>query len=107
VIVDAAFLKLGERQRFQRLAKSLGLPFGVLHMEADEATLIARIERRRQIGADPSEAGVAVLKSQLATQQPLLPTEMEDVFSIDTTAADSLDALVIRIRRKCSVSPGG
>jgi aminoglycoside phosphotransferase family enzyme/predicted kinase len=107
VIVDAAFLKLGERQRFQRLAKSLGVPFGVLHMEADEPTLIARIERRQQVGADPSEAGIAVLKSQLATQQPLLSSEMEDVLSIDTTAADSLDTLVIRIRRKCSVSPGG
>jgi len=106
VIVDAAFLKLGERQRFLRLAKSLGVPFGVLHMEADEATLIARIERRQQVGADPSEAGVTVLKSQLATQEPLLPSEMDDVFRIDTTAADSLDTLVIRIRRKYSASPG-
>jgi len=105
VIVDAAFLKLGERQRFQRLAKSLGVPFGVLHMEADEPTLIARIERRLEVGTDPSEAGTAVLKSQLATQEPLLPSEMDDVFSIEATTADSLDVLVTRIRKKYSASP--
>jgi aminoglycoside phosphotransferase family enzyme/predicted kinase len=100
VIVDAAFLKSGERKRFQQAARSLGVPFGVLHMEADEPTLIARIEMRQQVGADPSEAGVAVLKSQLATQEPLMPSEMEAVFVVDSTDASSLDALAGRIRRK-------
>jgi aminoglycoside phosphotransferase family enzyme/predicted kinase len=102
VIVDAAFLKLAERQHFQRIAKSLEVPFGILHMEADEPTLIARIEGRRQVGIDPSEAGVAVLKSQLATQEPLLPSEMDVVYSIETTATDNLDALVGRIMKRCS-----
>ena len=105
VIVDAAFLKLAERQYFQRIAKSLEVPFGILHMEADESTLTARIERRRQVGIDPSEAGIAVLKSQLATQEPLLPSEMDVVYSIETTAADSLDALISRIMKACSASP--
>jgi len=105
VIVDAAFLKLAERQYFQRIAKSLEVPFGILHMEADESTLTARIERRRQVGIDPSEAGIAVLKSQLATQEPLLPSEMDVVYSIETTAADSLDALISRIMKTCSASP--
>jgi aminoglycoside phosphotransferase family enzyme/predicted kinase len=106
VIVDAAFLKIAERQRFQQLAKSLGVCFGILHMEADEPTLIARIERRREVGIDPSEAGVAVLKSQLATQEPLLPSEMDAVYNIETTVTSSLEALVSRIMEKCSESPG-
>jgi len=74
-------------------------------MEADESTLTARIERRRQVGIDPSEAGIAVLKSQLATQEPLLPSEMDVVYSIETTVADSLDALISRIMKTCSASP--
>jgi predicted kinase len=106
VIVDAAFLKLAERQRFQHIAKSLDVPFGILHLEADESTLIARIERRRQVGTDPSEAGVAVLQSQLATQERLLPAEMNAVYNIGATAADSLDALVSRIMKQCSSWPG-
>ncbi len=107
VIVDAAFLKLAERQRFRRVAKSLDVPFGILHMEADEHTLITRIERRRQSGTDPSEAGIAVLKSQLATQEPLLPSEMDAVYSIGTAAADSMDVLAGRIMKKFSAQPGG
>jgi aminoglycoside phosphotransferase family enzyme/predicted kinase len=100
VIVDAAFLKVVERQRFEKLAKSLAVPFGILHMEADVHTLTARIEQRRQAGGDPSEAGIAVLKSQLATQEPLLSSELEDVFNIENIAADSLDDLASRIRKK-------
>ncbi len=106
VIVDAAFLKQGERQHFQQLAKSLGVPFAILHVEADEPVLIARIARRRQLGNDPSEAGVDVMKSQLATQEPLLASEMDDVLPIETTAADSLDALIRRLQSKCSAMPG-
>ncbi|HYQ72364.1 MAG TPA: AAA family ATPase, partial [Gammaproteobacteria bacterium] len=75
VIVDAAFLRESERERFQQLAASLGVPFGILHVQADEATLMKRIERRQQAGTDPSEAGVDVLELQLATQEPLLPSE--------------------------------
>ena len=105
VIVDAAFLRIEERQQFRRLAKSLNVPFGILHTEADEATLIARINRRLQAGNDPSEADVAVLKSQLATQEPLLPTEMDDVFIIDASGALDLDALIGRICKHCIMSP--
>lgn len=100
VIVDAAFLKRGERVRFQRVAQSLDVPFGILHMEADMPTLTARIEKRRQAGADPSEADIEVLKSQIATQEPLLPSEMDGVLRVDATATGGLDALVGAIRKK-------
>jgi len=103
VIVDAAFLKLDERQRFQRLARSLDVPFGILHLDADEATLIARISGRQQAGTDPSEADVGVLRLQLATQEPLLPSEMGDVFVIDAADSRDLNALVDCIRKKCLV----
>jgi hypothetical protein len=99
VIVDAAFLKAGERQRFQRVATSFDVPFGILHLEADEPTLIARLERRQQDGSDPSEAGVEVMKTQLARQEPLLPSELEMVTRIEATDADSLQLLAGRIRK--------
>ena len=101
VIVDAAFLKAGERQRFQRLAKTLAVPFGILHLDVDETTAIARIASRKQAGTDPSEADVTVLKLQLATQEPLLPSEMDDVLVIDAEDSNDLKALVDRIRKKC------
>ena len=91
---------------FQQLAKSLGVPFAILHVEADEPVLIARITRRRQLGNEPSEAGVDVLKSQLAIQEPLLTSEMDDVLRIEEADVDSLDALLGRLRDKCLALPG-
>ncbi|MGD8875547.1 MAG: hypothetical protein PVH38_10395, partial [Gammaproteobacteria bacterium] len=76
------------------------------HLEADETTLIDRITTRRQLGNDPSEAGIGVLKSQLATQEPLAASELPDVLLIQETAAPGLDSLVRRLREKCSSSPG-
>jgi uncharacterized protein len=104
VIVDAAFLKLRNRELFQRLSKSLDVPFCILHLEADEPTLIARIARRQQAGVDPSEADLAVLKSQFATQEPLLSPEMDKVIRIEATGENSLQVLVSRIHKLCSAS---
>jgi aminoglycoside phosphotransferase family enzyme/predicted kinase len=106
VIVDAAFLKLDERQRFQHLAQSCGVPFVILHLEADEPTLVARIARRRELGNDPSEAGVDVLKTQLATQEPLAAAELADVLRIQGDVASSMDTLVSELRKRCASLPG-
>jgi aminoglycoside phosphotransferase family enzyme/predicted kinase len=106
VIVDAAFLKLDERQHFQQLAQSCDVPFTILHLEADEPTLVARITSRRQLGNDPSEAGIDVLKSQLATQEPLAASELADVLHIQGAVASSMESLVRRLRKKCFSSPG-
>ncbi len=106
VIVDAAFLKLEERQHFRQFAESSQVAFAILHLEADEPTLVARIDRRRQLGSDPSEAGVDVLKLQLATQEPLAASELADVLNIQGDVASSMDSLVCGLRKKCSASPG-
>jgi len=106
VIVDAAFLKLEERQRFQHLAQACDVPFAILHLEADEPTLVARITRRRQLGNDPSEAGIDVLQAQLASQEPLAASELADVLQIQGGVASSMESLVSWLRKKCSSSTG-
>ena len=70
VIVDAAFLRLAQRDSFRRLAHALGLPFAILRCEAPDAVLHSRLQRRRQQAGDPSEADAAVLAQARATQQP-------------------------------------
>src|SRR5205823_3168661 len=39
VIVDAAFLKAGQRHPFEKLASALGIPFIIFDMQAGEATM--------------------------------------------------------------------
>jgi len=85
-IVDATFLKQAQRSRFRELAATCGVPFVLLHFEADRDTLLHRVRARRAAGTDPSEAGVAVLESQLASQQPLLPEEQDGLITVDSAA---------------------
>lgn len=81
VIVDAVFAEPERRSPFQVLAADQGLPFLILEFSASPATLRERIANRPQ-GA--SDADIAVLESQLASWQPLLPEEKARLVLIDT-----------------------
>lgn len=72
VIVDAAFLKQDEREKFRMLAQTMSVPFAIATLTAAEQTLRARIDQRRN---DASEADVTVLEMLQAKQQPLSPDE--------------------------------
>jgi aminoglycoside phosphotransferase family enzyme/predicted kinase len=84
VIVDATFLQYTRREQFRQLSASLAVPFVLLHFDADREILCARIRSRQAAGDDPSEAGIAVLEAQLASQERLTTTEMADMLSVDS-----------------------
>ncbi|MFT3802087.1 MAG: AAA family ATPase [Burkholderiaceae bacterium] len=71
VVVDAAFLRRPERQRFAALARWHGVPFRIVDCRADPATLRARVIRRASLGGDPSEADTSVIDRQLVSADPL------------------------------------
>ncbi|HEY0665596.1 MAG TPA: AAA family ATPase, partial [Gallionella sp.] len=79
VIVDAAFLARWQRDLFRDLAQRLALPFRILDIQSDHATLRERIVRRSAMGTDASEAGLDALQHQIATAEPLEPDELEYV----------------------------
>src|SRR5262249_35989870 len=70
-MVEAAFLRRGEREAMRRLAERRGVPFLILDARAPDALLRERVARRAHEGRDPSEATLAVLERQLATHEPL------------------------------------
>jgi len=72
-IVDAAFLWRAERDAFRALARELGAPFLIVSCRASRAELRRRVAAREAAMSDASEAGVAVLENQIATQEPLAP----------------------------------
>ena len=96
-IVDAAFLRRDERDRFRRLARQLGVPFVLLHFSAREDTLRQRIRARQDAGNDPSEAGVEVLEAQLRSQEPLESDEYLHTVAIETSCEPSVSELARRI----------
>ena len=62
VIADAVFSRLDERQAIERCATEAGVPFQGIWLETDPATLISRVEARRD---DPSDATAQVVRAQL------------------------------------------
>ncbi len=71
VVIDATFLKRQQRQAFSELAERLKVPFAILSVEVDMATLEQRLLARRAAGQDPSDADVNVLHRQFAELERL------------------------------------
>lgn len=94
VIVDAAFLKRKERDRFERLARRLGVPFTVLDFTADEDVLRERVVKREREGKDASEATLEVLEIQARNREPLAPDERGHAVTVDTNEPAPLSKIL-------------
>lgn len=75
VIVDAAFLKRSERERFRSLAHDAGAAFSILAPQATPEQLRERIQARQALGVDASEATLAVLERQIKILEPVAADE--------------------------------
>jgi aminoglycoside phosphotransferase family enzyme/predicted kinase len=93
VIVDATFIAAGLREQFRKLAGECGVPFLIIDFQASEQELYRRIEQRRQLKNDASEATLEVLQQQLAAAQPLSADELACTISVDTESDNALDQL--------------
>lgn len=85
-IADGAFLKRWQRDLFRSLASELGIPFVIVDLAADAATLRERITRRIESRHDASEANLAVLDRQLSTSEGLASNERPFTVGHDATA---------------------
>lgn len=85
-VVDGAFLRRAERDRFRALARELDARFTLVSCEAPADVLRARVAARHRAGSDPSEADVDVLERQMAWQEPVAPDEETDCGHLDTQA---------------------
>ena len=74
VIVDAAFLRKGDRDAFRAIAHRAGAAFTLASCVAPLEVLRRRVSER---SGDASEAGIDVIEHQLAVQDPLDPCERE------------------------------
>jgi len=94
VIVDAAFLRRGERDDFHALASAMGVPFSILHCHAPHHRLRERVSARERSGKDASEAGLAVLEMQRASHDPLAGDERAMALEVETDRPVDLASLV-------------
>jgi predicted kinase len=98
VIVDATFIRRERREPFARLASELGVPWAHVAVHAAPDLLRARVARRAAEGRDASEAGVAVLESQLAAVEPLDDAESARCVTVDSAVPVDVPDVVARLR---------
>jgi len=100
VIVDAAFLRRAERDRFAQLARDANASFLIAACAASPATLRERVAARERDAEDASDAGVTVLQRQIATAEPLTADEIAHTMTLDAergAAAPEAEELARRL----------
>ncbi len=95
VIVDAAFLRFEERERFRAIARERRVPYVIAACTAPDAVLRSRVAARERAGTDASEATLAVLERQFEGSEKLQAEELPHAVAFDTGAdAGSLSAAI-------------
>ena len=100
VLLDATFLKEKHRDLMRKLANTLQVPFFILHCVAPNAMLKQRIHVREEVGQDPSDATLPVLKAQRDTVQSLRTDEQKLTFTIDTSRKDYVQTLLEHLNER-------
>jgi predicted kinase len=85
VILDARYDRAAWRQPLGDLARSLGVPFSIVHCHAPLPVLIERIEARQ---GDISDANTEILLTQVEKTEPFTAAEQPYLISIDTERSD-------------------
>jgi len=93
IIVDATFLKRREREWFGQVAAAADARFAILDCAAPPRELRRRIRARSEARQDASEATLDVLEQQLASEEPLSPSERRASVRVDTTRRPSPESL--------------
>lgn len=96
VIIDAAFLKTGQREQFRQLAADCAVPFHMITFQASDQELCRRIQQRQD---DASEATLTVLHQQQQSAQPLSEQEQSGLITIDTESGNALEKLLDSFER--------
>lgn len=98
VILDAAFLDAGQRERARQVAVRCGARFAVVMTVAPEPVLRQRLRQRAAAGADASEADRDVLEYQLGNSEPLTSVELRSTVTVNTDAEVDVASVVTGIR---------
>jgi aminoglycoside phosphotransferase family enzyme/predicted kinase len=92
VILDARYDKALWRDPLRELARSIGVPFHIVHVHAPLPILLQRIQERR---GDISDATAEILLAQVEKTEPFTEAEHPYLLSLDTGRSDWREGLGI------------
>ena len=99
VIVDASFLRYGERQLLQDMADHRGVSYAFVAVSASREELDKRLEERSMRDRNVSEAGAEVLNHQYENADPLTAAEHKQTVFVATDKAVDLRNVLRQIKR--------
>jgi aminoglycoside phosphotransferase family enzyme/predicted kinase len=102
VLVDASFLRRGERVRFARLGAAFAVPVTLVRCTASAQVLRERLGRRAALRSDASEAGLEVLRWQERRAEPIEASEGLTVIEADTTRAQVVSETRARLEERAA-----
>jgi hypothetical protein len=97
IVVDAAFLRHGERQRCLDLARSNGASFAIVQCTAPDEVLRQRVAARAVARNDASEAGLGVLARQPGYWEPFDTQQRASVVTVDTSDPAAIEHALERL----------
>ena len=100
VILDAAYLGADQRKAALAVAEASGTAAIIVRVEAPVEVLRARIRERALAAGDASEADLAVLEHQLATEDDFGEVEARLSIVCDNSTDVDVEALVGAIRKR-------
>jgi aminoglycoside phosphotransferase family enzyme/predicted kinase len=110
IVVDAAFLRRGERLAALELANRQDCEIVILHCRAPMTILRERVAARSAAQDDASEAGLAVLARQPDLWEPFAGEERAVEVEVDTTDAAAVESVLGRLSGRAdqpAPPPGG
>ncbi len=100
VVVDATNLKQWQRQCFQDIGDSRGVPVSIACCEASMSVIREWIAKRQRKDNDVSEADLDVVEKQIRDMEALTPEEQLHAFVIHSDILQETRELVSEIRKR-------
>jgi aminoglycoside phosphotransferase family enzyme/adenylate kinase family enzyme len=100
VIIDAAFLKEDQRQKFFKYARKFNIPFLILHSKVNMDIQRQRLRIRQQQNRDASDANNGILNQQITHHEPLTNAELSHTITVDTTHDINLKETIIWLEKQ-------
>ncbi|MDO6563900.1 AAA family ATPase [Amphritea sp. 1_MG-2023] len=97
VIVDATFIRERTRKNYLKMATKLGVEIRIIACHCNQTVMEKRLISRQQIGSDPSDADVSIMRQQQESQQPLKAEELAYSYRVDTLGDNAIADLCQQI----------
>ena len=99
-ILDATYSDRRFRRAAREWAEKKGVPFGMIHCTAPVPEMERRLLEREEAGTDASDAGIEVMRRQMASFDPMDPSEERFTTVVPTEKEWDIGRIIEKLKKK-------